>query len=177
MTQRYPWTEEEIHAVKSLRECDIPMAEIIERLGIPRRAMERMISRDREMFPRKKTGPKRGSRHPGWKGGIQYCKGYRHEFAPWHPNARKNGWIATHRKVMTSLLQRPLEDGEVVDHIDGDIKNNAPENLRLFASNAKHLKETLKGRCPQWTEDGKRRQREASARRSAIARQRRKQDE
>jgi len=67
------------------------------------------------------------------------------------------GYAPVHRIVMHNTLGRQLTKGEVVDHIDGNILNNDPSNLRLFASNADHLRETLKGRIPVWTEEGKKR--------------------
>lgn len=46
----------------------------------------------------------------------------------------------THRVVMEQLIGRPLLPGEVVHHIDCDIRNNDPKNLMLFASQADHAK-------------------------------------
>jgi hypothetical protein len=65
-----------------------------------------------------------------------------------------NGYAPEHRIVMHEKLGRPLQPGEVVDHIDGEVRNNDPANLRVFASNAEHLRETLKGRVPNWTPEG-----------------------
>jgi hypothetical protein len=48
-----------------------------------------------------------------------------------------------------------LQPGEVVDHIDGDVRNNEPSNLRVFSSNAEHLRATLKGKVPNWTSEGR----------------------
>ena len=45
-----------------------------------------------------------------------------------------------HRVVAEQILGRPLEEGEVVHHIDGNVRNNAPENLRIFSSQAEHAK-------------------------------------
>ena len=66
---------------------------------------------------------------------------------------------------MEQQLGRYLEPEEVVDHIDGDTSNNELSNLRLFSSNAEHLRVTLAGRTPNWSEDGRRRIREGVQRR------------
>ena len=66
----------------------------------------------------------------------------------------QTGYAPVHRIVMHDLLGRRLKKGEVVDHIDGDRTNNSSGNLRVFASNAEHLRVTLKGKVPRWTEDG-----------------------
>lgn len=66
----------------------------------------------------------------------------------------KSGYAPVHRIVMHDKLGRNILPGEVVDHIDGNIKNNHPDNLRVFSSNAEHLKETLAGKCPNWTPEG-----------------------
>lgn len=67
------------------------------------------------------------------------------------------GYAPVHRIVMHKKLGRPLTSNEVVDHVDGNNTNNDPENLRLFSSNAEHLKTTLKGKVPNWTPEGKKR--------------------
>lgn len=43
-----------------------------------------------------------------------------------------------HRVVAEALLGRPLRKGEVVHHIDHNKRNNAPENLMVFSSQADH---------------------------------------
>ena len=68
-----------------------------------------------------------------------------------HPTARKRTNRQTrlmfeHRRVMEQKLGRYLLPEEVVDHIDGLTLHNAPENLRLFASNAEHLAATISDR-------------------------------
>jgi hypothetical protein len=76
-----------------------------------------------------------------------------------HPNARiignkKSGRILEHRHVMELHLGRYLDKKEVVDHKDECHLNNDIENLRIFPTNAHHLKETLKGRVPKWSSKG-----------------------
>lgn len=57
--------------------------------------------------------------------GVTYTKQYgRHE----------------HRLVAEQILGRALEPGEVVHHVDGDKRNNAPENLMIFTSQSDHMK-------------------------------------
>lgn len=68
-----------------------------------------------------------------------------------HPYARKRAHRETrlmfeHRWAMEQKLGRHLLPSEVVDHIDGLTLHNAPENLRLYQTNAGHLAETLSGR-------------------------------
>jgi hypothetical protein len=77
-----------------------------------------------------------------------------------HPHARllpgKNiPRIREHRLVMEQVLGRYLLPTEIVDHADGLTLHNAPANLRLFASNAAHLKETPTGKVPRWSDEGR----------------------
>lgn len=65
------------------------------------------------------------------------------------------GYAPVHRIVMHNMIGRRLVRGETVDHIDGDKKNNAPDNLRLYRTNADHLRDTLKGKVPNWSPEGK----------------------
>ena len=74
---------------------------------------------------------------------------------PDHPYATKAGYVREHRLVMERELGRYLLPHEVVDHQYGDKADNDPERLRLFQSNADHLRETLKGRVPNWTPEGR----------------------
>lgn len=45
-----------------------------------------------------------------------------------------------HRKIAERKLGRKLRRGEVVHHIDGDKRNNSPDNLQVFKNQAEHAK-------------------------------------
>ena len=99
-----------------------------------------------------------GPKNPAWKGGRYFdADGYILIYAPDHPHATADNRVREHRLVAERMIGRYLTQEEVVDHIDGNPSNNHPNNLRVFARNSEHLAVTLKGRVPQWTEDGKRR--------------------
>lgn len=48
--------------------------------------------------------------------------------------------VHEHRVVAEQILGRPLRDKEIVHHRDGNKRNNTPENLVIFASQAEHAK-------------------------------------
>lgn len=60
----------------------------------------------------------------------------------------RNRWRLQHRVVMEKIIGRALRTEEQVHHLDGDRRNNHPENLALCASLRDHLdtyhKESLK---------------------------------
>lgn len=45
-----------------------------------------------------------------------------------------------HRVVAEQKLGRPLRNGEIVHHIDGDRRNNDPDNLMVLPSQSDHCK-------------------------------------
>ena len=98
-----------------------------------------------------------GKLNPSWNGAKpRYRKGYRYVAVPGTFDKRgRTCWRPEHRLVMEETLGRPLTDEEVVHHRDDNPLNNDPKNLQLFPSNGAHLAETLKGKCPQWSEAGR----------------------
>jgi lambda repressor-like predicted transcriptional regulator len=137
--------------------------EMAPELGVSEEVVrERMVRLGIPRLPAKA----RPERNYFWNGGRTVDKaGYILVKAPDHPNVNHQGYVREHRLVMEQQLGRYLEPGEVVDHIDGNTSNNDPSNLRLFASNAEHLRVTLAGRVPNWTGDGRRRIQEGVRRR------------
>lgn len=83
-----------------------------------------------------------GEKHHNWKGGVIYNNGYKlvkcHD--PSHPRIFRGGYLYEHRHVMEQHLGRYLDAREKVHHIDGNITNNAIENLVLCQSNSEHFK-------------------------------------
>jgi hypothetical protein len=55
--------------------------------------------------------------------------------------ARQNGYVLEHRLVMAQHLGRCLLRGEVVHHLNGNLQDNRPDNLRLYSSHQQHYSE------------------------------------
>jgi hypothetical protein len=90
---------------------------------------------------------KTGAASPRWKGGRRARPdGYSRVAVPSdHPNpsdGKPSGtqYVLEHRRVMELHLGRHLLPTEVVHHIDGNPRNNAIENLELFASMSDHIR-------------------------------------
>lgn len=89
---------------------------------------------------------KRMEQSARWKGGRKIRKdGYILVAVDQHPypaggKASGTGYVLEHRLVMEKHLGRYLEPAEVVHHIDGNPSNNDISNLKLYASNAEHIR-------------------------------------
>lgn len=155
---RRAWTESRVESAMSLYKSGMSLAAVARHLGSkPGKVAE--ILRSHGVTIRKHNF--KGANNPAWNGGVAMRKGYRYIWCKGHPYATRAGYVSEHRLVMEKKIGRYLEPGEVVHHKNGDVLDNRPTNLELFSSNAEHLKATLKGKVPQWTEDGLRRIRES----------------
>lgn len=112
-------------------------------------------------LPRRKIGSASGAENGSYVCGRRITQdGYVLTSAPEnHPYARSRKdrhtkIILEHRLVLEKKLGRYLLPTEIVDHVDGLRLHNDPSNLRLFQSNSEHLKETISGQRPAWSEDG-----------------------
>jgi len=114
-------------------------------------------------LPRLSVGSRRGQYNHQFETGRRIgTDGYAYITAPSdHPYARVRSGrqnvkiMPEHRLVLEKKLGRYLLPTEIADHIDGLTLHNNSENLRLFASNAEHLHETLAGRSPKISPAGK----------------------
>lgn len=137
----------------------LTLQQIADRLGRSQKVVNKVAKR--HGFRMRRRGPPRGVQHPDWKGGRTVDKsGYVLVKCHDHPHANSLGYVREHRLVMDRILGRTLDPSEVVHHKDGNTQNNDPANLELFESNAVHLAETLKGKCPRWTPEGRARMKE-----------------
>lgn len=75
----------------------------------------------------------------GFKEKITY-NGYYAIYYPEHPRAYKNGCVYEHILVAEKILGRYLTEEECVHHIDRNRKNNDPNNLMIFKTNADHMR-------------------------------------
>jgi hypothetical protein len=124
-------------------------AQIAEILGCTPAQVKKALARMPQV-PRRPAGPPSGSRNPSWRGGrILDRDGY-------VLLAKKPLRKAEHRVVMEQVLGRPLRPEEVVDHIDGITIHNDPSNLRVFATNGDHLRETTTETGRNWSAAGRR---------------------
>jgi DNA-binding CsgD family transcriptional regulator len=131
------------------------LSEIARLLGTNKRTVKRFLQVSGIRFERFRQS---GKNNPSWKGGRMIDKdGYVLIHQPEHPYASRHGYVREHRLVVEKRMGRFLSSKEVVHHKNGERQDNRSCNLELFESNGHHLAKTLKGKCPKWTEDGKRR--------------------
>lgn len=139
--------------LKPLAEQGLNCSQIALKLGMKKKYVQKLVLRYN--LPRWKVGGIQGEKNPNWKGGRYLEKGkYWLVSAPDHPHKNHAGKIREHRLVMERVLGRYLKPGEVVDHINGNTLDNRPENLRVFANNAEHLRTTLRGKKPKHSLEG-----------------------
>ncbi len=152
-------TEEYERLVAALADGKTPSSEIARKTGLaPRHVRKILLRLD---LPRLNEGAMAGDKNHQFQTGRRITTaGYVLITTPeGHTSTkRRSGRNTTliweHRYVLEQKLGRLLLPSEAVDHADGLTLHNHPDNLRLFASNAEHLRETLAGKVPRWSEAG-----------------------
>lgn len=152
MTRKYGTCRANHATIVALADQGWSMSAIGRQIGAGNRHVARHMRLHQIPCLHRQVGPN----NPAWKGGRILDKhGYVLIHRPDHPQSNRHGYCREHRLVMEGILGRPLLRQEVVHHRDGNPGNNAPENLALYASNGQHLAEELRGRCPNWTPQGR----------------------
>lgn len=163
--QRSPESAMRLERIRSLADGTLSSAEIADKVGATAKYVQSILLEFD--LPRLPHGSPTGRRNGSFAGGRSIdLDGYVMVSAPGHSGARmipgKNiGRILEHRLVAEQKIGRALLPGEVVDHIDGLHLHNHPDNLRVFASNADHLKATISGQVPAWSDEGREKLRRA----------------
>jgi hypothetical protein len=132
------------------------LQEIGDRLGRDLRLVHKALKKAGVPMRPRGWNNQQGSRNVSWNGGRTTDKhGYVLIRKPEHPMANSAGYVREHRLVVEEILGRPLTQTEVVHHLNDEPGDNHPDNLMVYETNGRHLAETLKGKCPQWTEEGR----------------------
>jgi HNH endonuclease len=148
-----------LRRIQELADGSRSSVEIAAELGVAPRNVRKYLLRHN--LPRLQEGSRAGAHNHQFVSGRRVSlRGYVAITPPiGHPTAksrvgRKSTWIFEHRYALEQVLGRPLLPSERVDHVDGLTLHNSPDNLRLFPSNAEHLRATLSGKVPLWSPEG-----------------------
>lgn len=145
-------TLEEIDRIVDWYQSGMSTVEIREKYRVTDKVVKRYMAE--RGLPMRGRGRK-GEQNYFWRGGSLVDRdGYVLVYAPTHPYRNHQNKVRRHRLMMEQRMGRYLRTEEVVDHVNGVKGDDRLENLRLYPNNAAHLRATLKGRRPQWSEAG-----------------------
>lgn len=160
---RREWSEERVASLVELYLSGCSIQECAKRLGTAKRYVRLFLVEQGIAIRSHSEATPQKEKHHCWNGGRTNGE-YVYVLRKDHPHATGLGYVLEHRLVMEEHLGRYLLPSEVVHHKNKNKHDNRIENLQLFATNAEHLAEELRGQCPKWTEEGKRRMTEAHQR-------------
>ena len=80
----------------------------------------------------------RGENHYKWNGGRTNDHGYPMITVAGHPRATKDGYVRESIVIAEQVLGKYLPKGAQVHHVDGNIQNNATNNLVICQDAAYH---------------------------------------
>lgn len=156
------WKGEELSRLLKIYTCCRSVSKTACLLGTNKSAVRRAL-RYAEVPVLSQSEAQSGKNNPSWRGGMSVDRNGRVRLSrPEHPYANRHGYVLRSRLVMERKLGRFLHPKEVVHHRNDDPSDDRLCNLRLFRSNGEHLRITLAGKCPKWTESGRRRLSESS---------------
>lgn len=151
-----PWKQERIDRCVALYQVGDSVSQVARLMKTNKRIVRKYLRRSKVRIRPHAEATGRMEKNGNWRGGrsvgeyIYLCKKE-------HPSANYAGYVLEHRLVMEQHLGRFLDSEEVVHHKNGNKHDNRIENLELFSTNGDHLAAELKGRCPKWTAEGKKR--------------------
>lgn len=139
-----------------LFEAGVPLREISDRLGVFVETLRKLAIRSGVQYERSRhrTSAKEVHGTLGYGGYVELRVDRDGPYGNLvHHGSEDRGYAPLHRMRMQDKLGRQLQPGEIVHHVDGDIYNNSPQNLELFASVAEHLahhrEEGVPARCKE----------------------------
>jgi hypothetical protein len=133
----HPLSVEQIAEMSSLRLSGASLQEIADSniFGCGRWTINSLMTRA-GIQPESPKRQLRGAAHWAWRGGVlKRAPGYILQLVapddPMHVMAQRSGYVLQHRLVVARLIGRPLTSSESVHHINGNGRDNRPENLQL----------------------------------------------
>jgi uncharacterized protein (DUF1330 family) len=103
---------------------------------------ETMSIEQRLKISNSRIGKYGGKNNPRWKNGKWIDRdGYVMIFVENHPFGTYGNYVREHRLIMEKTLNRFLEHGEIVHHINGNKSDNRIENLVLIKNQSCHAKD------------------------------------